>query len=232
MRKLLVFIFSATMLIAGLYWAVGELVSSHLHGRPLKLMLLAGVFPAFLGGYLLWVDFIAPALGIKTEEEPVAPQAGAKQKPTWAEIYAQRLYDTLLAPNDLGDITALRLRIPTALHQAYQAKIILQREMICFVALISVAKPETKLPPVMMAFGDLLVSTLGARGLQITRDQLAEYAFNDVETMLKEPFAWAQRWLAEFRDDPKDNYMVALFADHCMRLFQAYKSAIEDTQPK
>jgi hypothetical protein len=70
MRKLLVFILSATMLIAGLYWAVGELLSSHLHGRPLKLMLLAGVFPAFLGGYLLWVDFIAPTLGIKTGEEP------------------------------------------------------------------------------------------------------------------------------------------------------------------
>lgn len=25
---------------------------------------------------------------------------------------------------------------------------------------------------------------------------------------------WAQRWLAEFRDDPNDNYMVFLFADH------------------
>jgi hypothetical protein len=83
----------------------------------------------------------------------------------------------------------------------------------------------------MGAFGDLLVSKLGARELQMTRDQLAEYAMNDVEAMLAEPFPWAQRWLAEFRDDPKDNYMVALFADHCMCLFQAYKHAIEDTRP-
>jgi hypothetical protein len=220
MRKLLVFFFSVTMLVGGLYWALGELVSSHLNGRPLKLMLLAGIFPALLGAYLLWVDFIAPALGIKTEEEP------------WEETYAQRIYNALPAPNDLGDITALRLRIPTALHQAYQNKIILQREMICFVALMSVATPESKLQSVMGAFGNLLISKLDARGLQMTRDELAEYAMNDVEAMLKEPFPWAQRWLAEFRDDPKDNYMVALFADHCMRLFQAYKRAVEDTRPK
>jgi hypothetical protein len=223
MRKPLVFILSVTMPGLGLYWAGGELLSSHLHGRPLKLMLLAGVFPAFLGGYLLWVDFIAPAFGIKTGEEPQAP---------WAETYAQRLYNVLPAPNDLGDITALRLRIPTALHQAYQNKIILQREMICFVALMSVATPESKLFPVMGAFGNLLVSKLDARGLQVTRDQLAEHALKDVETMLTEPFPWGQRWLAEFRSDPKDNYMVAVFADHCCRLFQAYKHSIESTQPK
>jgi hypothetical protein len=104
--------------------------------------------------------------------------------------------------------------------------------MICFVALMSAAKPESKLQPVMRAFGNLLVSKLDARGLQMTMDQLAEYAMNDVETMLTKPFDWGQRWLAEFRSDPKDNYMVVLFADHCCRLFQSYKDAIEDTQPK
>jgi hypothetical protein len=54
-----------------------------------------------------------------------------KRKPTWQEIYAQRIYDGLVADNELGNITALNLRIPTALHQAYQNKIILQRELIC-----------------------------------------------------------------------------------------------------
>jgi hypothetical protein len=170
----------------------------------------------------LWTDFIAPALGIKTEEEEAS----------WAETYAQRLYDVLPAQNDLGDITASRLRIPTSLHQEYQKKIVLQRELICFVALISVAPPESKLNPVMGAFGNLLVKRLDARGLQITAVQLAEYALKDVEAMFKEPFAWGQRWLADFRSDPKDNHMVFLFADHCCRLFQAYKQSIESTQPK
>jgi uncharacterized protein DUF4339 len=68
-RKLLTFILSMTMLIVGLYWAVGELLSSQAHGRALKLMLLAGIFPAILGAYLLSTDFIAPALGIKTGED-------------------------------------------------------------------------------------------------------------------------------------------------------------------
>jgi hypothetical protein len=54
------------MLIAGLYWTVDELFWT---SRKYAMMVLAGVFPAFLGGYLLWVDFIAPALGIKAGEE-------------------------------------------------------------------------------------------------------------------------------------------------------------------
>lgn len=104
--------------------------------------------------------------------------------------------------------------------------------MICFVALMAAANPGTQLPPVMLAFGDLLVTKLSARGLQMNREQLADTAKADVSEMIADPFPWAQRWLAEFRDDPNDNYMVVMFADHCSRLFQAYKQAIEQTRPK
>ena len=62
-------------------------------------------------------------------------------------------------------------------------------------------------------------------------DQLAEHAMRDVEKMISDPFPWAQHWLAEFRDDPNDSYMVALFADHCLRLYYAYKLGIEETKP-
>jgi hypothetical protein len=155
-----------------------------------------------------------------------------KRKPTWEETYAQRIYDGLVAHNEIGNITALSLRIPTTLHQAYQNKILLQRELICFFALMVAAKPETRLQPVMLAFGDLLISKLGVRGIQMNRDQLGEHAQADAASMLQSPFPWAQRWLAEFRDDPTDNFMVALFADHCVRFFNACKTGIENTQPK
>jgi hypothetical protein len=155
-----------------------------------------------------------------------------KKKPDWATAYAKNIYDGLVAHNDFGDMTALKLRIPTALHQAYQYKILLQREMICFVALMQCANPGTQLPPVMGAFGNLLVDKAAARGLQINRDQLAEAALDDVEKMISDPFTWAQRWLAEFRDDPNDNFMVAMFADHCLRLRQAYANGIEQTRQK
>jgi len=155
-----------------------------------------------------------------------------KRKPNWEETYAQRIYDGLVVHNDFGNVTALSLRIPTALHQSYQNKILLQRELVCFFALMVAAKPETRLPPVMFAFGDLLISKLGARGIQMNRNQLTEHAQADAVSMLEDPFAWAQRWLAEFRDDPEDNFMVALFADHCTRLFNACKTGIETTQPK
>jgi hypothetical protein len=48
-----------------------------------------------------------------------------KKKPSWEEQYAQNIYDGLVAHNEIGDITALKLRIPTALHHAYQNKIVL-----------------------------------------------------------------------------------------------------------
>ena len=104
--------------------------------------------------------------------------------------------------------------------------------MICLVALMVAANLETQLQPVMLAFGDLLVIKLAARGLQMNRDQLADAATEDVAEMIADPFPWAQRWLAEFRDDSNDNYMVAVFADHCLRLHQAYKHGIGQTRSK
>jgi hypothetical protein len=154
------------------------------------------------------------------------------RKPSWEVGYAENIYNGLVVHNNFGDMTALKLRIPTAAHRAYQDKMLLQREMICFVALMAAAKPDTQLPPVMGAFGTLVVSKASARGLQINRDQLTEYALQDFEKMTSEPFQWAQRWLAEFRDDPNDNHMVFLFADHCTRLFSAYQHGIESTRPK
>jgi hypothetical protein len=73
---------------------------------------------------------------------------------------------------------------------------------------------------------------LAARGINVDMDHLAETTMDDVSAMLADPFPWAQRWLAEFRDDPKDNYMVALFADHCVKQYNAFKQAIESTRPK
>jgi hypothetical protein len=151
-----------------------------------------------------------------------------KKKPSWEEQYAQTIYEGLVVHNDLGDITALKLRIPTVLHHAYQNKIVLQRELISFAALMSVANPQSGLGPVMMAYGNLLVHKMAERGLQMSRDQLKDAALDDVEAMMSQPFGWAQRWLSEFGDNAKDNYII--FGEHCMRLFHAYEQAIEKTR--
>src|SRR5262249_18700549 len=134
-----------------------------------------------------------------------------KKKPSWEQQYAQTIYDGLVAHNDIGDITALKLRIPTALHHAYQNKVALQRELMSFVALMECANPGSKLQSVMLAYGNLLVNKIAERGLQMSRDQLANAALDDVEAMATDPYKWAQRWLSEFRDDPNGNYMVAMF---------------------
>ena len=140
--------------------------------------------------------------------------------------YSINLYQGLVDHNQFGDMTALKLRIPTSLHHAYQNKMLLQREMICFVALMQAAHPGTVLHKVMPVFGDLLVLKADERGLELTRDQLAEWSMEDVEYMFADPYKWAQRWLAEFRNNPEHTFMVFLFADHCLKLFSAYKAGI------
>jgi hypothetical protein len=157
---------------------------------------------------------------------------GWGKKPPLEIQYAQNLSDGLVAHNEFGDITALSLKIPTALHQAYQNKILLQREMICFVALMQAAHPGTVLHSVMPVYGELVVRKAAERGLQLSRDQLASASLQDVESMFSEPYLWGQRWLAEFRNDPEETFMVALFAEHCLKLFSAYKTGIENTSPR
>jgi hypothetical protein len=129
-------------------------------------------------------------------------------------------------------MTPEKLRIPTAALQRYAKKALIQREAMCFVALMSAARPETNLSPVMMAFSRLLVNNMAKRGIELDIDKFADASTEDVGKMFAEPFNWSQSWLAEFRNDPNDNYMVVMFADHCQRLFNAYKHGIEDTNKR
>lgn len=62
MRKLLLFVVSAAMLVGGLYWLVVELL---LVDRIYFRFVIGGAVLATLGAYLLWIDFIAPLLGFK-----------------------------------------------------------------------------------------------------------------------------------------------------------------------
>jgi hypothetical protein len=63
MRKRLLFVLSVAMLVGGLYLLAVELLWAE---ERYGFMVLMGVTLVALGAYLLWADFIAPALGIKT----------------------------------------------------------------------------------------------------------------------------------------------------------------------
>jgi hypothetical protein len=161
-----------------------------------------------------------------------AAMAWFSKKPPWEVRYAKNIYDGMVAHNDIGGMTALAVRIPRVWHRAFQDKALLQRELICLAALTVVARPETLLQPVIRAFGTLIVEKASARGLRLSRDQLASHALKDADSMTSEPVQWAKRWLAQFMTDPNDNRMVEFFADYCTRLFRAYTEAIESTRPK
>jgi hypothetical protein len=66
MRKIIVFILSCAMLCGGLYVAGVELVYAEVIWFR---VVFTGGCIALLGGYLLWTDFLAPALKIRTWED-------------------------------------------------------------------------------------------------------------------------------------------------------------------
>jgi hypothetical protein len=67
MRKLILVVLSSSMLIGGLYLIVLEVWFA----RIIYFRFVAGGgLLVFFGGYLIWADFIAPRLGIKTWEDP------------------------------------------------------------------------------------------------------------------------------------------------------------------
>jgi len=66
MRKLILLVFASVMLIGGLYAALSELLSPKITSYD---VLFGGGIVALVGGYLIWTDFVAPRLGVKTWED-------------------------------------------------------------------------------------------------------------------------------------------------------------------
>jgi hypothetical protein len=66
MRKLILFVLAAAMLIGGLYVVALILFSTRIISFWL---FFGGGVLAFAGAYLMWTDFIAPRLGVKTWED-------------------------------------------------------------------------------------------------------------------------------------------------------------------
>jgi hypothetical protein len=182
-------------------------------------------------GFILLTAFVIWLAGYALRYILSGPKAAPANGPgkSWEETYATRIHLALPEADGLGDMTAEKLRIPAAALIRYSEKSLLMREAICFVALSSVANPDTKLPPVLMAYAKLVARKLNQRGVLADPDAFADASLSDVHRLFAEPYAWAQGWLAEFRNNPNDTYMVALFADHCQKLFQAYQQAISET---
>jgi hypothetical protein len=212
MRRTIGVVFVALLWAGGMFLVVVWLLN-YLDGTRQSNWLL------LVGGTIAAVATVALA-------EDAVELVWRRNKPPWEVEYAQNLYGAFVAGNDPGDITALRLKIPTALHAVYQSKVVLQRELISFVALAAVAK-ERGLEPVLIAYGNLIVDKMAKRGLQMSDEQMANAAFDDADELFAQPFRWAQEWLAEFGENAKDNYI--LFAEHWLALFKAWKNAIEKT---
>jgi hypothetical protein len=66
MRKVFLFFLCSALLLGGVYAVLFDLLYASV---VVTRALFGAVCLAGLGGYLIWTDFIAPALGIKTWED-------------------------------------------------------------------------------------------------------------------------------------------------------------------
>jgi hypothetical protein len=62
LRDVFVFVVAIALLLAGLYLLTAEMFLAH---RVFLRLVIAGVMLTAIGGYLLWVDFIAPRFAVK-----------------------------------------------------------------------------------------------------------------------------------------------------------------------
>jgi hypothetical protein len=71
MRKLLLLILSGAMLIGGLYLVIIELLFARVIYFRFVIggFVIGGTVLVVMGAYLVWADFVAPRLGIKTWED-------------------------------------------------------------------------------------------------------------------------------------------------------------------
>ena len=148
------------------------------------------------------------------------------KKMSWQEACAEHLYGILVASGS-PDLAPEKLGVPEAMRLRYEEKVDIQRECMCFAAIIATC--DDRLSPVVGAFGRSLASKLAARGTKIDADHLAEVVTADVERMISHPLRWARLWLAEFGEDRKDSDVGVLFADHCIRQFNAFRQTIAAT---
>jgi|SRR6516165_1246270 hypothetical protein len=79
-RKLVAFLIYAAMIGGGIYLlaALDDAISTH-HKFGV-MAAAAAVVMMVLGSYLLWVDIIAPALGVKTQEEAWETEDEARKR--------------------------------------------------------------------------------------------------------------------------------------------------------
>jgi hypothetical protein len=66
MRKLLLFVISVAMVLAGLFFLWGELMWLQHHSIR-GIFVIGSAMLVVLGAYLLWEDFISPLFGVKGE---------------------------------------------------------------------------------------------------------------------------------------------------------------------
>jgi hypothetical protein len=79
---------------------------------------------------------------------------------------------------------------------------------------------------------DIVEAKRTRRGLRnFGSGYLMDAAFDSVDRLFANPCKWAQRWLMDFRDDPNDDFMLAVFADHWQEQYAALKRAVGEPRP-
>jgi hypothetical protein len=154
-----------------------------------------------------------------------------KNKPSSDDrLYAEWIYGTLVE-GKFREIEPERMLLPLKTHRYYHEKALLYREVMSLYALWAITRTHVDLLPVLREYESLLEAKGVGRGIRASRGQLVDAAIEELSSMFTSPFEWTQRWLMEFRDNPKSEVGSITFAEHCLQQYAAFKSILEQNRP-
>jgi hypothetical protein len=145
-------------------------------------------------------------------------------------LYAEWIYGTLVE-GKFRELEPERMLLPIKTHGRYHEKALLYREVMSLYALWAITRTHIDLLPVLREYESLLEAKGVGRGIRASRGQLVDAATEELSSMFTSPFEWTQRWLMEFRDNPKSEVGSVIFAEHCLQQYAAFKSILEQNRP-
>jgi hypothetical protein len=154
-----------------------------------------------------------------------------RRTPPWAVEYVGRVYREIVADGGGFALTADQLNIPLSARTQYLEKSLLQREMMCLVALMVILEidPNSECSAILAAYTRLLERQLASRGIHVEMDLYSASATQEVREMFENPGLWAQRWLAEFQREPGDHSATERFAESCIRQYYSFRKAAQES---
>ncbi len=88
---------------------------------------------------------------------------------------------------------------------------------------------DSQLHPFAAEMGRVIARKWRERGIEISRFDVGERCFDEVQEFLEKPFRWGRKWLDEFYDDPeKSGEHYILWTEQWLKEFEVMRKMAKE----